>query len=1267
VSEVKPKETPTNISEKDRVLVLLLEGREYQLSGIWHWDLPADLLFCSDALISLPPDSDYIRCLLHPDDVQRLRDELQRDFLEHLQFRVLTNSGSVIEIEGYGISPQGGDLFASLQEGARQQAYEARAAQRQLAFLEQRAAAADLAEKDISSGTWWFNAVTGDMHYSDGIYRIHGLPVQSLNAHPQTFSSFIHADDVTVVTDTLLQVLRMHVPLELHYRIYTPNGKLRFLRLQVRWAFNELGQEMAYGSLQDRTDARNAEEAVSAIASHARQRSTVLRLAESGGRAGFLVYHAGTRKLEVSEGAARQHGLKAGVLATFGGLLTAVHAEDRPAVQSAFNTIDAGVAPADTEYRTVRPDGKVRHLRLRGRILEEEGHPLVVCLLEDLTLERSQQRRLSQLSREEGVRQAQLQSVEEGAGLGSWTIDLLNGAATASEGLYRLLGSRPTGGFEVRLVEKNLHPDDRPLFREGLECAIGATFNADLRLQRNGSLVPVRLQIQVRKLEERPHLFGTLLDQSAVTALNGQLQERVGLLQVLSNNIPDGIVITDIHHNIIFWNRRSEELFRVKTEGALQRHFFDVLPDLQGPEVVEHLDKALRGDRVELSAVPQGRDRFLKFLSVPLFNDEGSVTGILHIVHDTSQSRDLNNRLTERINFIESLIESSVDRIIVMDRHMNYRYCNKRAAAFYGLDPADLIGKNVLEVFPQSLNAPAFEHFRQALRGETVHLPASENLDDEIHLTPIREDNGNVNAVLWVYRERADEVALQRRLEQSEALLRDAEISAQAGSYELDIETNALRFTDGMYLLFGVAPKSIAPSLEWIDERSHPGDLEPVHQILEAAVRDKQAYSYRRRIFRPDGTMRLLEAKGHVVCDNTGKACRLIGMVHDITERAADEQALRESRHFIGKVTEATPDFIMVYDLDEQKVVYVNRQPYRDNEERYKETIGIGLENLMTRAHPDDRILVRDFLEGFRTATDDELRTLQYRVLRDGGEHWYCATARVFSRNEAGAVTQIIEVIHDIDSEVELRQELTNRNRQLEKQNQYLEARHEEINLFSIMATHDLKEPLRKIHLFSSKLLQNVEDLSPQAVEHLERIARAARRMDALLRDLTLLTRIANEGTELKPVALDRVVDKVLKNLVSPAGTPKLRVERASLPVVQGNELQLYHLFYQLLENALRYRHPDRDPEVHIDAVRETGDEKECWRITVRDNGIGFAPEYAQKIFGIFQRLQPTDDEDSTGIGLTICRKVMENHGGRIEASGTEGSGAEFSCYFSIS
>ncbi|RYZ21199.1 MAG: PAS domain-containing sensor histidine kinase [Chitinophagaceae bacterium] len=280
-----PEESSIAIRPLECRLVLVLDNAEFTSAGEWHWSFPSDRLLCSNAFISLPPDAAYTRCILHPDDVPGLRARIAGDGTGDLSFRVLTNSGAVHEVRGSGISFTPGDVFAQLLEAQREQAYAERADQRRLEACARRAAAADQAERHTATGTWWYCPDTGELHYSDHCFRLHGLQPGSLNAHPQTFASFIHPDDAPIVADALLDALRRELPLEIEYRIYTAGGHLRHLRLQVSWGFSEQGANIAYGTYTDRTEFAETLTGTEKAASVAQQRATLLRLLESGGRA----------------------------------------------------------------------------------------------------------------------------------------------------------------------------------------------------------------------------------------------------------------------------------------------------------------------------------------------------------------------------------------------------------------------------------------------------------------------------------------------------------------------------------------------------------------------------------------------------------------------------------------------------------------------------------------------------------------------------------------------------------------------------------------------------------------------------------------------------------------------------------------------------------------------------------------------------------------------------------------------------------------------
>ncbi|MCB9558666.1 MAG: PAS domain S-box protein [Deltaproteobacteria bacterium] len=222
--------------------------------------------------------------------------------------------------------------------------------------------------------------------------------------------------------------------------------------------------------------------------------------------------------------------------------------------------------------------------------------------------------------------------------------------------------------------------------------------------------------------------------------------------------------------------------------------------------------------------------------------------------------------------------------------------------------------------------------------------------------------------------------------------------------------------------------------------------------------------------------------------------------------------------------------------------------------------------------------------------------------------------------------------------------------RQLRRSNTDLEQ-------FAYVASHDLKEPLRKIRTFADRLRQSLGDkLEGRSLDYFARMDNAATRMLKMIDDLLTYSRITSETEGWSHVRLTEVVEEVLSDLEEQINECEARIEYSVLPVIEADRAQMLRLFANLIGNALKYRQPDRAPLVSIGAIP---DDRHC-RLVVSDNGIGFEPHYAEKIFGVFNRLHGRGQYEGNGVGLAICKRIVEHHNGTISAHGTPGEGARF-------
>ncbi len=246
-----------------------------------------------------------------------------------------------------------------------------------------------------------------------------------------------------------------------------------------------------------------------------------------------------------------------------------------------------------------------------------------------------------------------------------------------------------------------------------------------------------------------------------------------------------------------------------------------------------------------------------------------------------------------------------------------------------------------------------------------------------------------------------------------------------------------------------------------------------------------------------------------------------------------------------------------------------------------------------------------------------------------------------------GLVTQLAELRSSREEIAGAHQRLTEQAEELRRSNRDLEQ-------FAYVASHDLQEPLRKVASFTQLLQKRYGgQLDERADQYIEFAVDGAKRMQRLIQDLLGFSRVGRVGGEVVDVdlavALARAQDQLSERIEESGAV----VTHDELPVVRGEEALLVQLFQNLVGNAVKFRHPDRTPRVHVSARQVEG----AWEIEARDNGIGIEPQYVDRVFVIFQRLHAKDLYEGTGIGLALCKKIVEFHGGRIWIPETDGDG----------
>lgn len=468
----------------------------------------------------------------------------------------------------------------------------------------------------------------------------------------------------------------------------------------------------------------------------------------------------------------------------------------------------------------------------------------------------------------------------------------------------------------------------------------------------------------------------------------------------------------------------------------------------------------------------------------------------------------------------------------------------------------------------------------------------------------------------------------------------------------------------------------------------HPDD-KPARDKAVADSYLKGSLVYEARIIWPDKSIHWIRVYGKITHDQQRQAKRMFGIVTDITEQKEAELILKEDVRKIRVILESLPQMAWT--------AYPNGVVNYFSESWYEFTGLTQHQELMKGWnavwHPDHAEMAKEaWAKAVQTGTAYEMENLAKRA-SDGMYRWMSVKA-IPLKNAEGDVLLWVGSITDIHEQKtfaeKLEQKINERTRQLKQsqmdlaelnnilaeKNFELEKQNSELTSFTYIASHDLQEPIRKIHTFSQLLLdREKEHLNKTSIDYLTRIASSSIRMKQLVEAFLSYSRIDNASLTFEPVDLNIILNEVTATLSDSIQEKQAVIEIGDLPVVQGSAIQLQQLFINLIGNALKYSKPHVRPlvKVYADNVPDasvgihTGtDDSHYWHITLSDNGIGFQQEHASKIFEVFQRLHNKDEYAGTGIGLSICKKIVQAHKGFITAGGEPGVGSVFSIYLPV-
>ena len=723
-------------------------------------------------------------------------------------------------------------------------------------------------------------------------------------------------------------------------------------------------------------------------------------------------------------------------------------------------------------------------------------------------------------------------------------------------------------------------------------------------------------------------------------------------------SIGDGVISTDAQGRVDFMNLAAQRLTGwtdSEARGRPIQEVFRIINEETRAQVENPLARVLReGVVVGLAnhtvlVAKDGIERPIADSGAPIRDEKGAITGVVLVFRDQTDERAAQRLLQESERRYRTLAESLPHLVWTCRADGPCDYLSPLWVAYTGISEADQLGYRWLEqLHPDDRERVMAEWSEVAPRGNVFDIEFRIRRKDGEHrwfktrAIPFRDSEGRVVKWFGSNTDIDDYKQAEQALKDARDRLEEAQRVARAGSWKWNTAKDEITGSAEFYRLFDVAPEGLARFSQFTD-RLHPDDRERVQRDVAEALKQDRPYDTDYRVQLTNGGWRDINARGQLLADAEGKTASLVGTCLDITERKQAERALRASEAQYRTVVDNIPQKVFVKGRD-FRWVSVNLLFAHDLGKKPEEIVGkndydLFPKDLADKYRADDKRIMET---GATDEYDEEYV--------EKGELRIVHTIKTPVRDEAGTITGVLGVFWDVTERRRAEEALRTSNEALLRSNQELEQ-------FAYVASHDLQEPLRMVSSYTQLLAQRYNDkLDQDAMDFIGYAVDGANRMQRLIEDLLKYSRVATRGQP--PTLLDThdALGEAVRNLQAAIQETGALVTNDDLPRVLGDQIQIVQIFQNLVANGIKFHKPGEPPRVHVSAERNV-EQPSFWTFKVADNGIGIEPRHFARLFVIFQRLNGKQEYPGTGIGLALCKRIVERHGGKIWIESKAGKG----------
>jgi PAS domain S-box-containing protein len=774
------------------------------------------------------------------------------------------------------------------------------------------------------------------------------------------------------------------------------------------------------------------------------------------------------------------------------------------------------------------------------------------------------------------------------------------------------------------------------------------------------SLVSVSL---VRDAQERPlYLIVQVQDVTARKRAEAALHESRERVQAIIDNTPAVISVKDGEGRYTLVNRSFEQVFGIDRERAAGRSDEELFPGELAPAMRANDLRVMR-EHVPLQVEeaiehPDGPHTYLS-AKFPLRDESGRSYAVCAIATDITERKRAEQALRESEQHFRRIVDTAHDAFVSLDESGRITAWNPQAEETFGWTEAEAVGRSFAEtVIParqRSTHTGALRRFMETgkaslfdrrLELDVVRRDGREFVV-EMTMTAVRAGGRYAfNAFLHDITERKQAEETLRRLADIVQSSHDAIIATSAAG-------EITSWNPGAGDLYGYRAEEVTGQpLEMLIPAERVQDD---GRMLSQALAGRRLEDFETEHRRKDGSIVPVSVTVSAMRDSRRAIVGASVIVRDRTERKRAEDAMREVQEAFRRAFEDAPIGVALFGVEAEergRLLQVNHSMSQITGYSGRELLSMSLEEI---THPHDADLERPLYDQLMSAEIPNYQ-LEKRYLRgDGGTVWVMHNASI-AHDSSGRLLYGIAQVQDITRRKQTEDRLASVASELERRASELERSNSDLQEFAYVASHDLSEPLRMVASYTQLLARRYQGrLDSDADEFIGFAVDGVNRMQRLIDDLLAYSRAGTSEYRFGPVDVAELVRDTLVGMQTTVAESGATVVAGELPTVWGDEGQLRQLFQNLIGNGIKFR-ADDPPRVEVTAERQGN----AWLFRVSDNGIGIDPRHVERIFSVFKRLHGRDEYPGSGIGLSICKRIVERHHGRISVERGPAGGSSF-------